>query len=51
MGMQATLAPLASQVRQVLSGRTDGASDVARAIARPTPAPGWSTPDGVSPAP
>ena len=45
MGMQATLAPLAGQVRQVLSGRTDGASDVARAIARPTGAPGWFTPD------
>jgi len=43
--MEATLAPLAGQVRQVLSGRTDGASDVARAIARPPGAPGWFTPD------
>jgi len=43
--MRTTLAPLAGQVRQVLSGRTDGASDVARAIAKPPGAPGWFTPD------
>ena len=38
------LAPLAASVREVLSGRTDGQSDVARAIARPAGAPGWFAP-------
>jgi uncharacterized protein (DUF2236 family) len=36
---------IAGQVRDVLSGRTDGASDVARAIERPPGAPGWFTPE------
>lgn len=36
---------ITGQVREVLSGRTDGASEVARAIARPAGAPGWFTPD------
>jgi uncharacterized protein (DUF2236 family) len=44
MGMEAAFAPLAGQVRHVLSGRTDGASEVARAIASPPGAPGWFTP-------
>ncbi len=44
MGMNATLAPIASQVREVLSGRSDGASEVAAAIAKPPGAPGWFTP-------
>lgn len=38
------LAPLASSVREVLSGRADGQSDIARAIARPPGAPGWFSP-------
>ena len=45
MGLEATLAPLAGQVREILSGRTDGASEVAAAIARPPGAVGWFTPD------
>ena len=31
-------------MREVLSGRTDGQSDIARAIARPAGAPGWFAP-------
>ena len=42
--LQTALSPLAGQVRQVLSGRSDGASEVARAIADPKGAPGWFTP-------
>lgn len=42
--LQTALSPLAGQVRHVLSGRSDGASDVARAIANPQGAPGWFTP-------
>ena len=42
--LQTALSPLAGQVRHVPSGRTDGASDVARAIANPQGAPGWFTP-------
>jgi uncharacterized protein (DUF2236 family) len=38
------LAPLAASVRQVLSGRADGQSEIARAIARPSGAPGWFAP-------
>jgi uncharacterized protein (DUF2236 family) len=38
------LAPLAASVREVLSGRTDGQSEIARAIARPPGAPGWFSP-------
>ena len=45
MGLEATLAPLAGQVREILSGRTDGASEIAAAIAKPAGAPGWFTPD------
>lgn len=45
MGIEVAFAPLAGQVRQVLAGRSDGASDIARAIARPAGAPGWFTPD------
>lgn len=40
----ALLEPLASSVREVLSGRADGQSDIARAIARPAGAPGWFAP-------
>jgi uncharacterized protein (DUF2236 family) len=41
----ATLAaPLAGSVRRVLSGRADGQSQVARAIAQPQGAPGWFRP-------
>jgi uncharacterized protein (DUF2236 family) len=38
------LAPLAASVREVLSGRADGQSEIARAIARPPGAPGWFAP-------
>ncbi len=38
------LAPLAASVREVLSGRTDGQSDIARAIGRPAGAAGWFAP-------
>ena len=41
---RAVLAPLASSVRQVLSGHADGQSGIARAIAEPPGAPGWFTP-------
>lgn len=44
MGLEVALSPLAASVREVLSGRADGASDVARAIAQPPGAPGWFTP-------
>ncbi len=44
MGVEVALAPLAGQVREILSGRTDGASEIARAIAQPPGAPGWFTP-------
>jgi uncharacterized protein (DUF2236 family) len=44
MGVEVALAPLAGQVREILSGRTDGASEVARAIAEPPGAPGWFVP-------
>lgn len=44
MGVEVALSPIAGQVREVLSGRTDGASEVARAIAQPPGAPGWFTP-------
>jgi uncharacterized protein (DUF2236 family) len=37
-------APLAGSVRRVLSGRADGQSQVARAIAQPPGAPGWFGP-------
>lgn len=42
--MEIAFAPLAGQVREVLSGRSDGSSDIARAIARPPGAPGWFSP-------
>lgn len=42
--MEVALSPIAGQVREILSGRTDGASDVARAIAQPPGAPGWFVP-------
>jgi uncharacterized protein (DUF2236 family) len=45
MGLEAALSPLAASVREVLSGRADGASEVARAIGQPPGAPGWFTPD------
>lgn len=45
MGLEVALSPLAAQVREILSGRTDGASEVARAIGQPPGAPGWFTPD------
>lgn len=45
MGLEATLSPLAGQVREVLSGRSDGASEIAAAIAKPPGAPGWFTPN------
>ena len=38
------LSPLAASVREVLSGRADGQSDIACAIARPPGAPGWFAP-------
>ena len=44
MAASTLLSPLAASVREVLSGRTDGQSDIARAIARPTGAPGWFAP-------
>jgi uncharacterized protein (DUF2236 family) len=46
MGMATAtlLAPLAASVREVLSGRADGQSEIARAIARPAGAPGWFAP-------
>ncbi len=44
MASRTLLAPLAASVREVLSGRTDGQSEVARAIARPPGAPGWFAP-------
>ncbi len=44
MASSPLLAPLASSVREVLSGRADGQSEIARAIARPAGAPGWFQP-------
>jgi uncharacterized protein (DUF2236 family) len=44
MASSTLLAPLAASVREVLSGRTDGQSAVARAIAGPPGAPGWFAP-------
>ena len=44
MSSRTLLAPLAASVREVLSGRTDGQNEVARAIARPAGAPGWFAP-------
>jgi uncharacterized protein (DUF2236 family) len=43
--MSTVFAPLAGQVREVLSGRTDGASEIARRISEPPGAPGWFTPE------
>ena len=45
MGLTLRCRRFASSVREILSGRTDGASDVARAIGQPPGAPGWFTPD------
>jgi uncharacterized protein (DUF2236 family) len=45
MGLDAALSPLAGSVREILSGRSDGASEIAGAIAKPAGAPGWFTPD------
>lgn len=42
--MNTALAPLAGQVREILSGRTDGASEIALRIAEPPGAPGWFEP-------
>lgn len=42
--MNTALAPLAGQVREILSGRTDGASEIAQRIAEPPGAPGWFQP-------
>ena len=44
MAMNTALAPLAGQVREILSGRTDGASEIAQRIAEPPGAPGWFQP-------
>ena len=44
MGLEVALSPLAGSVREILSGRTDGASEVAAAIAKPPGAPGWFEP-------
>ena len=44
MASSTFLAPLAASVREVLSGRTDGQSEIARAIGRPAGAPGWFVP-------
>jgi uncharacterized protein (DUF2236 family) len=44
MATATLLRPLAAPVREVLSGRGDGQSDIARAIARPRGAPGWFAP-------
>jgi uncharacterized protein (DUF2236 family) len=43
--MSTIFAPLAGQVREILSGRSDGASEIAARIAEPPGAPGWFTPD------
>ena len=42
--MNTALAPLAGQVREILSGRTDGSSEIAQRIAEPPGAPGWFQP-------
>lgn len=44
MSSSTLLAPLAASVREILSGRADGQSDIARAIARPPGAAGWFQP-------
>jgi uncharacterized protein (DUF2236 family) len=44
MAMNTALAPLAGQVREILSGRTDGASEIAARIAEPPGAAGWFQP-------
>lgn len=41
----ALLSPIAAPVREVLSGRRDGQSDIARQIAEGPGEPGWFTPD------
>lgn len=45
MGLEVALAPLAGSVREILSGRSDGASDIAASIGKPLGAPGWFTPE------
>lgn len=42
------LAPVASTVRRILSGTSDGASATNKAIARPPGAPGWFGPDSAA---
>ena len=44
MAINTALTPLAGQIREILSGRTDGASEIARRIAEPPGAPGWFRP-------
>lgn len=44
MAMNAALTPLAGQVREILSGRSDGASEIAVRIGEPAGAPGWFQP-------
>lgn len=44
MAMNTALTPLAGQVREILSGRSDGASEIARRIAEPPGAAGWFDP-------
>ena len=44
MAMNTALTPLAGQVREILSGRSDGASEIARRIAEPPGAAGWFEP-------
>ena len=44
MAMNTALTPLAGQVREILSGRSDGASEIARRIAEPPGAEGWFEP-------
>lgn len=43
--MPSPLAPIAAPVREVLSGRRDGRSDIAKAIAASQGEPGWFTPE------
>jgi uncharacterized protein (DUF2236 family) len=44
VGTPTLLHPLATSVREVLSGQADGQSAIARAIAQPPGAPGWFAP-------
>lgn len=44
-GTPRLLRPIAAPVREVLSGRRDGRSDISRAIEQPAGASGWFTPD------